>query len=253
MWDDEESGTPSWSLPSWLTWFSDAGGGSDFGNTGYFGLGASIEEGMTPGGLERYGISVTQEEIDAAKELSRSSKNPLSGLAKLFQDKEGNLDWSKLLRLVAGGAGAYLGSKDKQPPTGGGVAYAYKGPARPITRTVEQGPYGPIARYAATGGIMQAYASGGSVRPFPMQDGGFVMTKKAVDGAGGIGGLRAMMPETVPIQGPGHGTSDSIPAYIQGKNNVTPARVSNGEAYVPPGRRDTRDLYALMKALERRA
>ena len=99
---------------------------------------------------------------------------------------------------------------------------------------------------------MQAYAQGGAVRPVPMQDGGFVMTKRAVDGAGGPQGIRSLVPEARMIRGPGNGTSDSIPAYIQGPNGRTPAKVSNGEAYVPPGR-DTRGLYALMKSLERRA
>lgn len=136
---------------------------------------------------------------------------------------------------------------DRQRPSGGGTTQAYAG-YKPLTRTMQ----GNIARYAAQGGIMHAYAQGGAVRPFPMQDGGFVMTKRAVDGAGGPQGMRQRLPEAVPIRGPGHGTSDSIPAYIQGPNGRTPARVSNGEMYVPPGR-DTRGLYALMRAMERKA
>lgn len=141
--------------------------------------------------------------------------------------------------------------KDRARPSGGGARLAYAGP-KPIQRTMTQGAYGPIARYAAQGGIMHAYAQGGAVRPFPMQDGGFVMTKRAVDGAGGPQGMQQKLPEAVPIRGPGHGTSDSIPAVIQGPNGVTPAKVSNGEMYVPPGR-DTRGLYALMRAMERKA
>ena len=145
-----------------------------------------------------------------------------------------------------------LASMRRRPqPHGGGTPMTYAG-YKPLTRTIEQGKYGPIARYAAQGGIMQAYAHGGATHPFPMQDGGFVMTKRAVDGAGGFDGMRAQVPEAMPIRGPGHGTSDSIPAYIQGQRGRTPAAVSNGEMYVPPGR-DTRGLYALMKALERRA
>lgn len=144
---------------------------------------------------------------------------------------------------------AALGALSKAPPSGGGTTKAYRGPAQQLTRTVTQGKYGPIAQYAAQGGIMHAYANGGQVRPFPMQDGGFVLTKRAVDGAGGQGGLRSILPEAQPIQGPGTGTSDSIPAYIQGENGRTPAKLSNGEAYVPPGR-NTREMYALMKYLE---
>lgn len=144
---------------------------------------------------------------------------------------------------------AALAASDRRRAGGGGTGLAYQGPAN-IQRTMAQGKYGPIARYAAEGGLMQAYAQGGQV--FPMQDGGFVMTKRAVDGAGGMGGLRQMVPQAVPIRGPGHGTSDSIPAYIQGRNGRTPAAVSNGEAYVPPGE-NTEGLYALMKHLERKA
>lgn len=149
------------------------------------------------------------------------------------------------------GIGALLSYLDRQKPTGGGTSAAYAG-YKPLTRTTEQGRYGPIERHAAQGGLMQAYAQGGVVKPFPMQDGGFVMTKRAVDGAGGEGGMKRHVPEAVPIRGPGHGTSDSIPAEIHGKHGVTPAKVSNGEMYVPPGR-NTQGLYALMKSLERKA
>lgn len=140
---------------------------------------------------------------------------------------------------------------DRARPSGGGVGTAYAG-YKPLQRQMVQGKYGPIAQYAAQGGIMHAYAQGGAVNPFPMQDGGFVMTKRAVDGAGGPQGMRQRIPEAMPIRGPGTGTSDSIPAYIQGANGRTPAKVSNGEMYVPPGR-DTRGLYALMRAMERKA
>lgn len=149
------------------------------------------------------------------------------------------------------GIAALLSMLDRQKARGGGAGAAYAG-YKPMTRTMTQGRYGPIARYAASGGLMQAYAQGGAVRPFPMQDGGFVMTKRSVDGAGGPQGMRQRLPEAVPIRGPGHGTSDSIPAYIQGENGRTPARVSNGEMYVPPGR-NTQGLYALMRSLERKA
>lgn len=129
-------------------------------------------------------------------------------------------------------------------PTGGGTTVAWQGP-KVIERKLGVGP---------TGQPIFTYAAGGAVRPFPMQDGGFVMTEKAMEGAEKTvpGGIYALLPETKPIVGPGTGKSDSIPAYIQGRNTVTPARVSNGEGYVPPGR-DTKGLYALMKSLERNA
>lgn len=247
-------------MPDWMRIFSDAGGGSDFDNTGYVGEGASIAEGMTPGGLDRLGnkYAVTQLEKDAAasvaagKDTSSSFKIP-----DFLRNKEGNLDWLKLLTMLAGATAA---AKGREKPSGGGVAYAYKGPSTRLVRTIDQGPYGPIARHtrvpinAAQGGIMQAYAQGG---PVAMEDGGFVMTKKAVDGAGGPRGIASLLPGARPIRGPGTGTSDSIPAYIQGRNGATPARVSNGEAYVPKATVQqaggSRQLYDLMNMLQRRA
>lgn len=149
------------------------------------------------------------------------------------------------------GIAALLAALDRQRASGGGAGQSYQG-LKQYARNVTQGKYGPIVRYAAEGGLMQAYANGGHVRPFPMQDGGFVMTGDAVKGIGGIENLQQILPEAQPITGPGTATSDSIPATIRGRNGITPAKVSNGEAYVPPGR-DTEGLYALMRELERKA
>ena len=161
------------------------------------------------------------------------------------------LDFAQTPQGIMAILAALLAQRDRPRASGGGTAMAYAGPKQ-MQRTMVQGKYGPIAQYAAQGGIMHAYAQGGAVNPFPMQDGGFVMTKRAVDGAGGPEGMRQRIPEAVPIRGPGHGTSDSIPAFIQGSQGVTPAKVSNGEMYVPPGR-NTKGLYALMQAMERKA
>jgi hypothetical protein len=98
------------------------------------------------------------------------------------------------------------------------------------------------------------FAQGG---PVHMEDGGFVLTERAVKGAGGPRGLAAALPQARMIRGPGTGTSDSIPATISGPRGQTPARVSNGEAYVP--RRAVQQaggpkrMYGLMSALERKA
>lgn len=101
---------------------------------------------------------------------------------------------------------------------------------------------------------LAAYREGGPVR---MEDGGFVLTKKAVDGAGGPQGIASLVPGARPIVGPGTGTSDSIPATIRGPRGMTPARVSNGEAYIPKRAVDAQggpqELYALMNALQRNA
>lgn len=81
--------------------------------------------------------------------------------------------------------------------------------------------------YASAG-----YAKGG------MAKGGFVVPADVVSmlGEGSTdAGIRALQskygPAVQPIKGPGTGQSDSIPTTIEGKQ---PARVADGEAYVPP-------------------
>lgn len=58
---------------------------------------------------------------------------------------------------------AGLAVKDRQKATGGGYGKAYQSPS-PLTRTISQGKYGPIAKYAAEGGIIQGFNKGGSPR-----------------------------------------------------------------------------------------
>jgi hypothetical protein len=104
---------------------------------------------------------------------------------------------------------------------------------------------------------------GGSV---PMlEDGGFVMTKKAVDGLGG-GSNKKGQEElkkglgAIALKGPGArkgpkaGKDDKIKTSIEGK---IPARVSHGEAYVPKkGVRKaggTTNMYELMRRAARKA
>lgn len=64
---------------------------------------------------------------------------------------------------------ATLAAKDRQKATGGGYGKAYQSPA-PLTRTISQGKYGPIAKYAAEGGIIQGYARGGQTGQLPEPD-----------------------------------------------------------------------------------
>lgn len=215
------------------------------------------------GGFGDVGISPTTlaggvEEADQAYRTSPASGDISFG--RYIKDLLGAGGAQKMLgqglnfatsKAGAAGIAALLAALDRQRASGGGTGQAYQGPKQ-YNRNITQGKYGPIVRYAAEGGLMQAYANGGHVRPFPMQDGGFVMTGDAVQGAGGIDNLQQILPEARPITGPGTATSDSIPATIRGRNGVTPAKVSNGEAYVPPGR-DTKGLYALMRELERKA
>jgi hypothetical protein len=169
---------------------------------------------------------------------------------KNFGTKAGNFATSDkgIMAILA----AIAAASDRQRKSGGGAGERFAGPT-PVTRTMTQGKYGPTAmyKYAANGGLMQAYAQGGQVQ---MEDGGFVMTKKAVDGAGGPRGLASLIPGARMIGGPPDptGRKDLTPAVIHGPNGQTPAKVSRGEAYVPPGR-DPKKLYALMHELERKA
>ena len=149
---------------------------------------------------------------------------------------------------------AIMTMRDRAPKTGGGVGTSYAG-YKPLQRTMQ----GNIARYAAQGGIMHAYAQGGAVRPFPMQDGGFVFTKRAVDGAGGPEGIAQLVPGARMIGGPPDptGKRDLTLAVINGPHGQTPAKVSRGEAYVDPKdvkrRGGAPAMYALMRAMERKA
>lgn len=128
-----------------------------------------------------------------------------------------------------------------------------------------QRPYDPSAPggyYYTDRGILQpAYAAkGGEMHSVPeLEDGGFVLTKKAVDGMGKGDNERGQRAASaglgaIPIKGPGTGTSDSIPTTIDGKR---PALLSNGEAYVPRDqvkrRGGAKKFYALMKQAEREA
>ncbi len=179
--------------------------------------------------------------------------NSLKGYGALGKGASGLLDMLGAKGSLAG-LMALLSAIDRQKATGGGTGKAYAGPGIVPQRTIVQGKYGPIAKYAAEGGLMHAYAGGG---PVAMEDGGFVMTKKAVDGAGGADGIRQLIPGARMIRGPGTGTSDSIPAVINSPRGQTPAALSNGEAYVPKravqDQGGARKLYALMHNLQRRA
>ena len=107
------------------------------------------------------------------------------------------------------------------------------------------------------GGMFSGFAKGGSVPQ--LEDGGFVLTKKAVDGLGRGSNKKGQENArrglgAIPIKGPGTGTSDSIKTTIDGKR---PALISNGEAYVPKRqvakRGGAKAFYALMNKAEKAA
>ena len=149
--------------------------------------------------------------------------------------------------------------KDRAKPSGGGTTMGMMAP-RQFTRAMTQGQYGPIARYAAEGGLMQAYAQGGEAQayaggqPLMMEDGGFVFTRAASDKLGpqGIAALGGKM-----ISAPGNGTNDKGITGIIGKHGITPARVSDKESYFPEEAVEAnggpKRMYAKMNALQRKA
>lgn len=131
---------------------------------------------------------------------------------------------------------------------------------RPTQRPYDESA--PGGYYFTDRGIPQPVfaAKGGEMHSVPeLEDGGFVLTKKAVDGLGKGDNKRGQRAASaglgaIPIKGPGTGTSDSIPTTIDGKR---PALLSNGEAYVPRDqvkrRGGAKKFYALMKQAEREA
>lgn len=207
---------------------------------------------------EGYGEGMTGAQTSAYDSVlnATGSKELANAISKFFGSSStggglGNLlgNVGGLLGTKAGMAGllallSYLDRQKGKPATGGGTAMGYTPPAPAAPGRVVQGPYGPIMQYAG-GGMVQ------------MEDGGFVMTKRAVDGAGGPAGIRQLIPAARMIRGPGTGTSDSIAAVIKGRGGDTPAAVSNGEAYVPKREVDrlggAQRMYGMMRQLTKKA
>lgn len=172
------------------------------------------------------------------------------GALQFFKDNPNAAKWLSM------GAGAIAGIADKSPATpayGGGTTKAPPGPPSALTRRIEQSKYGPIVSYSADGGPVYSFAEGG---PVVLEDGGFVFTKRSIDGKGGEDKFLEEFPGAEFFRGPGNGTSDDIDGVIVGEKRVVPAKVSNGEAYLPksehpPG--GIQALYDRMHELERRA
>lgn len=212
-------------------------------STGGYGTGSSFDFSGFDDTADRPGDTAAS--YERTQDYNTTLQDRLNRLGRSILGLGGKaLDFATSDKGILGLLAMLTAVKDRTPAYGGGTRMAM--PVAPVPQ-----------RMAAQGGLMQAYRQGGSVRPFPMQDGGFVMTKRAVDGAGGPRGLAQLLPNARMIRGPGTGTSDSIPATIQGRNGVTPAKVSNGESYVPPEGVEqaggARQLYALMNRLQRRA
>ena len=202
---------------------------------------------------------------EAADQAYRTSPGSASatGLDKFLNSLKGMggkaMDFAGTPQGIMTLLAALAAYKDRAKPSGGGTTMGMMAP-RQYARTMTQGQYGPIARYAAEGGLMQAYAQGGEAQayaggqPLMMEDGGFVFTRAASDKLGpqGIAALGGKM-----ISAPGNGTNDKGITGIIGKHGVTPARVSDKESYFPEeavaANGGPKRMYAKMNALQRKA
>lgn len=208
------------------------------------------------GGLNQLGSGVSNVLTDApgAREAFMEKAGGVSGLAT---------------KAITAATPALVQPPASAIPTSGEGDSNYEGPYTPTERVVSYptdeerrrlgtseytffNPSNPVPGF-------QPYmaAKGGSVPQ--LENGGFVLTKKAVDGLGKGSNNKGQQVASrglgaIPIRGKGTGTSDSIKTSIDGKY---PARISNGEAYVPRKevkRRGGADkFYALMKKAERAA
>jgi hypothetical protein len=149
---------------------------------------------------------------------------------------------------------------------GSSIKDAAKNQANEQIRTMAGYEYDPrsqrLVKSSSTGGL-PALARGGSVPT--LENGGFVLTKKAVDGLGRGNNEKGQANAqrglgAIPIRGAGAkrgpkaGVDDKIKTTIDGKR---PALVSNGEAYVPKKqvakKGGAKAFYALMKQAEKAA
>jgi len=212
--------------------------------------------GGTFGGLNKLGSGVSNVFTDAP------------GAREAFMDKAGGLG-GLATKAVTAATPALVQQPASAIPTSGEGDSNYEGPYTPTERVVSY-PTDEERRRLGTSeytffnpsnpvpGFQPYMAAKGGLVP-QLEDGGFVLTKKAVDGLGKGSNNKGQQVASrglgaIPIRGKGTGTSDSIKTSIDGKY---PARISNGEAYVPRKevkRRGGADkFYALMKKAERAA
>lgn len=234
---DIDFNAPSFDLNSSIDWESPSYGGEPIDwNYSHEGNNYPTEGSTQPGAPGTGGSPIN---------IPSQDSGSFSGLAKLIKEftrtsRQGGMFDSGIgmLPIIL----ALMSRKYREKESGGGTNIAPTGP-RQYNPQVAQGRYGPVMQYA----------QGGPVR---MEDGGFVMTKKAVDGAGGPQGIQKLIPNARMIRGPGHGTSDDVPAVIVGNRGVTPAALSNGEAYVPKRTVENmggaQRLYTIMNNLQKR-
>jgi hypothetical protein len=189
----------------------------------------------------------TGEKDYGVKALSTQSQNLFGGLGTIVYRKSG----SEYVPFMVTGK-IDPAKYDYDPAIGGYVA---KPSGNDIIR-------GMTSRAFGKG---EAYSTGGKVSVPQLEDGGFVLTKKAVDGLGKGNNKKGQRVASaglgaIPIKGAGAkrgpkaGVDDKIKTTIDGKR---PALVSNGEAYVPKKqvakKGGAKAFYALMHKAEKAA
>lgn len=114
----------------------------------------------------------------------------------------------------------------------------------------------PVGVYKpGTEPVYGTYAGGGitALKHGGMEEGGYVVAADVVShlGNGSTKAGQKLLKRKlggVPLNGAGDGMSDSIPTHIEGKQ---PARVADGEVYIPPGRANPEALDKMMKRIRK--
>lgn len=176
--------------------------------------------GTTPGlaGLVQAGGSAA---LDALLSKGGTALSKALGFAKENPFTAGGLSGAALMALLSS-----MGNNQQQAPQYIGLGAKGAAPAAPAP-TIIALPSQAQSYESMMGG--KGMKDGGVVH---MKSGDYVFSKKAMDKVGGIEGLKKRGYPAKKIVGPGTGTSDSIPATIDGQ---PVARVANGEALIPGG------------------
>lgn len=251
-------------VPALLNKFGDAAKSAIFNNgdpskginaTGLFGLIRGVNQAFGDRDINSAGWSTPVPKYTAYREMIQqddAGRRPGAAGRRYFSDTyyapQGDAEAGTLAAQYATQSAADRKSTytPPAPPTQvKTVATTFNQPASefrtatPSQALPRQAPVEPMKNIdQTTGGL--AMAAGGMVPGFrgQLQEGGFVLPGDVVAHADPVGaanknrGLQALNRSigVESIRGPGDAMSDSIPTTIEGRE---PARVANGEAYVP--------------------
>jgi hypothetical protein len=211
------------------SWWSGLSGKEKLG----YGLGATTLLGMLGG--EQEGIATQGNKgMIRPYEYSTAKREPEAGQSYYFEPIQYD-QFGKTTQPINTAERNYFDQKFTALPTyaaanGGQIPQLDNMPAGGLAsiQGMREG-YAPMTTMA---GDIPQFSAGG----VNMQDGGFVVPADTVSHFGNgstDAGLKLLNSRlgAKPIKGRGDGMSDSIPAMINGKQ---PARIADGEAYVPP-------------------